>query len=176
MEGFPLITGVRGTRREVRRFRCSLAEQWDIHNAKEGLETVHQLTNRWSGRFETEDAGWDLCRTIQLLAMIYLVRMLKRDQFDQELSRAGQVIQQKFSSWDEMIESYLAGFQRWIAQIGRNVESNLAFRRGIVTRLKSQSFSPYGIPWDTDLSWIPGADTGGRAVVKSLLKNYRGDF
>lgn len=176
MEGFPLITGTRGTRKQVKSFRDSLAEQWDIHNKQEGLQTVHELTDSWSGELDTRGAGWDLCRATQLLGMMYLVRMLSRDELDQEFSRAGRVIQRSFPSWDALAESYLEGFRAWVARTGRNAESNLAFRRGIYERLKRQSFSPYSIPWDTDLSWVPGVSGGGRTFTKRLLSGYRGDF
>ena len=176
MEGFPLITGARGTRRQVRIFREALSEQWDIHNKKEGLRTVHELTTEWAGVLDAHESGWDLCRATQLLGMMYLVGMLTRDELDQEFSRAGRVIQRSFSSWDELVESYLAGFRAWVDRTGRDGSGNEVFRRGIYERLKRQSFSPYSIPWDTDLSWLPGVSSGERTVTKQLLKNYRGDF
>lgn len=108
--------------------------------------------------------------------MMYLVGMLSRDELDQGFSRAGRVIQRSFTSWDQMVESYLAGFGAWVARTGRDAHSNVAFRRGIYERLKAQSFSPYSIPWDTDLSWLPGVSGGERTVTKQLLKNYRDDF
>lgn len=176
MEGFPLITGVRGTRGQVKRFRDSLAGQWDIHNKKEGLQTVHELTNEWAGVLDARESGWDLCRATQLLGMMYLVGMLTRDELDQEFSRAGRVIQRSFTSWDGLVESYLEGFKAWVARTGRDAEGNMAFRRGIYERLKRQGFSPYSIPWDTDLNWLPGVSGGERTVTKQLLRHYRGDF
>ena len=176
MEGFPLITGARGTRKQVKTFRNSLAESWDIHNKREGLQTVHELTNQWAGVLDAHESGWDLCRATQLLGMMYLVGMLTRDELDQEFSRAGRVIQRSFSSWDELVESYLAGFRAWVDRTGQDGSGNVAFRREIYERLKRQSFSPYSIPWATDLSWMPGVSGGERTVTKQLLRNYRGDF
>lgn len=176
MEGFPLITGTRGTRKQVKSFRTSLAEQWEIHNKKEGLETVHELTNEWTGVLDASESGWDLCRATQLLGMMYLVGMLTRDELDQEFSRAGRIIQRSFSSWDGLVESYLEGFGDWVAGTGRDAQGNVAFRRGIYERLKRQYFSPYSIPWNTDLSWMPGVSGGERTVTKQLLKHYRDDF
>ena len=176
MEGYPLITGVRGTRKRVKWFRDSLAEQWDIHNREEGLQTVHQLTDRWAGEPDAQNSGWDLCRATQLLGMMYLVKMLDRNELDREFSRAGRIIQQKFSSWDELVASYLAGLQAWLSRTGQNVEGTMAFRRGIFARLKQQGVSPYSIPWDTELTWLPGVSGNERTFTRHLLKSYRGDF
>lgn len=176
MEGFPLITGTRGTRRQVKIFQNSLSGQWDIHNKQEGLQTVRELTDKWTGVLDAREAGWDLCRATQLLGMMYLVGMLTRDELDQAFSWAGRIIQRCFSSWDELVESYLAGFGAWISRTGRDAEENMAFRRGIYERLKHQTFSPYSIPWDTDLSWVPGVSNSQRTFTKLLLSNYRGDF
>lgn len=176
MEGFPLITGARGTRRQVKKFRDSLAEQWDIHNKKEGLQTVHEFINEWAGVLDARKSGRDLCRATQLLGMMYLVRMLTREELDQEFSRAGRVIQRSFSSWDGLVESYLEGFRAWVARTGRDAEGNTAFRRGIYERMKRQAFSPYSIPWDTDLSWLPGVSGGERTFTRQLLKSYRDDY
>jgi len=176
MEGFPLITGVRGARKQVKRFRNSLAGQWDIHNRAQGLRTVHELTDRWAGVLDARESGWDLCRATQLLGMMYLVGMLKRDELDREFSRAGRIIRQKFSSWDGLTDSYLRGFHAWAARTGRDAEAELAFRQDIRARLKAQRFSPYSVPWNTDLSWLPGVSGGERTVTKQLLKTYIGDF
>ncbi|MDE6589873.1 MAG: DUF1266 domain-containing protein, partial [Oscillospiraceae bacterium] len=176
MEGFPLVTGSRGTRRQIKSFQDALTGQWDIHNKKEGLQTVHELTNEWAGVLDARESGWDLCRATQLLGMMYLVGMLTRDEMDQEFSRVGRVIQRSFTSWEKLVESYLEGFGAWIARTGGNVEGEVAFRRGIYERLKRQGFSAYSIPWNTDLSWLPGVSGGERTFTKQLLKNYRDDF
>lgn len=53
---------------------------------------------------------------------------------------------------------------------------NLAFRRGTYERLKKQAFSPYSIPWNTELNWIPDVSGNERTVTKELLKHYRDDY
>ena len=176
MEGFPLITGTRGTRKQVKRFRESLAESWGIRSREEGLETVHELTDAWAGALDTTGAGWDLCRATQLLGMMYLVKMITRDELDREFSRAGRVIQRSFSSWDALVESYLSGFGGWVSATGRDGEQEMRFRRGIYEKLKGQHFSAYSIPWNTDISWLPGVSGGGRTVTKQLLRHYMDDY
>lgn len=176
MEGFPLITGARGTRRQVRRFRESLAGQWEIRSREEGLKTVHELTGKWAGVPDARASGWDLCRATQLLGMMYLVGMLARDELDQEFSRAGRVIQRSFSSWEGLADSYLEGFRAWAGRSGYDGERSMAVRRRVYERLKGQSCSPYSIPWNTDLSWLPGVSGGERTFTKELMKRYRDDY
>lgn len=172
-EGFPLITGTRASRKQLKIFRQALDESWDIHNREEGLQTVHRLTDRWAGRLDTSQAGWDLCRATQLLAMLYLMKWIGRDELDLEFSRAGRVIQRSFSGWDQLIESYLQGFCGWVASIGYDVQYNRNQRLALYQRMKKQSCSPYSIPWDTDLSWPPEHTGNSRAFTKKLLRSYR---
>lgn len=176
MEGFPLITGTRGTRKQVKFLRSGLEDQWGIYNREQGLAMVHELTDEWAGKLDPRESGWDLCRATQLLAMMYLVKMIGRDELDREFSRTGRVIQRSFTSWDALVESYLAGFRTWVSGTGYDTEHNVRFRRGIYERMKKQSFSPYSIPWNTDLSWLPGVSGGERTFTKQLLKHYRGDY
>lgn len=175
LEGWPLITGVHRNRKATANFRnVALGEQWDIRNRQDGLQTVHELTERHAGRLDTMYAGWDLCRATQLLGMMYLVKMIDRDELDQEFSRAGRIIQQQFHSWDEMAESYLDGYEAWRMQSGdSNAAQAAAQRRAIFTRLKANPDGPYSVPWRTDLTWTPGNGTENRAVVKKVLTHYR---
>lgn len=175
MEGFPLVTGARGARKQIKLFRNSLDRQWGIRGQREGLRAVHELTEPWRGRLDTLEAGWDLCRATQLLAMMYLCGMLTRDELDREFSLTGRVIQRCFSSWDQLCESYLTGFHNWMVRVGYDAEPDMSFRREVYGRLRRQGFSPYSIPWDTDLRWEPGGRKT-REVTKKLLKNYRNDF
>lgn len=175
LEGWPLITGVHGTRKVVANFRnVALGEQWDIRNRQDGLQTVHELVDRHAGRLDTMYAGWDLCRATQLLGMMYLVKMIDRNELDQEFSRAGRVIQQQFHSWDEMAESYLDGYENWRRQSGdTNAAQNAAGRRAIFQQLKANPDGPYSVPWRTDLTWTQGSGRGERTVVKKVLLLYR---
>lgn len=119
-------------------------------------------------------AGWDLCRATQLLGMMYLVKMIDRNELDQEFSKAGRVIQQQFHSWDETAESYLDGYEDWRRQSGdTNAAQNAAGRRAIFQQLKANPDGPYSVPWRTDLTWTPGSGRGERTVVKKVLLLYR---
>lgn len=175
LEGWPLVTGVHGSRKVLSNFRkVALGEQWDIRNRQDGIQTVHELVERHAGRLDTEYPGWDLCRATQLLGMMYLVKMIDRDEMDREFSKAGKVIQQQFSSWDEMAESYLGGYQAWLVRSGNQEAAQYTERRrNIFRRLKADLNGPYSVPWRTDLTWTPGSSKGERTVLKRILSNYR---
>ncbi len=175
LEGWPLVTGVHGSRKVLYNFRkVALGEQWDIRNRQDGIQTVHELVERHAGRLDTEYPGWDLCRATQLLGMMYLVKMIDRDEMDREFSKAGKVIQQQFSSWDEMAESYLGGYQAWLVRSGNQEAAQYTERRrNIFRRLKADLNGPYSVPWRTDLTWTPGSSKGERTVLKRILSNYR---
>ena len=171
-----MVTGVHGSRKVLSNFRkVALGEQWDIRNRQDGIQTVHELVERHAGRLDTEYPGWDLCRATQLLGMMYLVKMIDRKELDQEFSRVGKVIQQQFSSWDEMAESYLGGYEAWLERTGnRNAAQCAAQRRHIFMQLKADPDGPYSLPWRTDLTWTPGSGRGERREIRRVLARYRG--
>lgn len=175
LEGWPLVTGVHGNRKAVANFKkVALGEQWDIRNRQDGIKTVHELVEKHAGRFDTEYAGWDLCRATQLLGMMYLVKMIDREEMDREFSAAGKVIQQQFHSWDEMAESYLGGYEAWLVRIGNtNASQSAAYRRSIFEKLKANPDGPYSVPFRTDLTWMSGNGKGDRTQVKRILARYR---
>lgn len=174
LEGWPLVTGVHGSRKATANFRnVALGEQWDIHNRQEGLATVHELVERHAGRIDTMYAGWDLCRATQLLGMMYLVKMIDREELDQEFSRTGRIMQQQFHSWDEMADSYLGGYEAWLTRTGQaDAAQYAARRRNIFLELKANPDGPYSVPWQTNLMWTPGSK-GEQTVVKRVLSRYR---
>lgn len=174
LEGWPLITGAHGSRKVVSNFRnVSLGQQWGIRNRQEGLATVHELVEKHAGQLDTMYAGWDLCRATQLLGMMYLVKMIDREELDREFSRTGKILQQHFHSWDEMAESYLSGYEAWCARTGQSDAAQYAARRrAIYMRLKANPDGPYSVPWQTDLNWTPGVKTQ-RTALNRVLFRYR---
>lgn len=176
LEGWPLVTGVHGNRKAVANIRdVALGEQWDIKNRQDGIQTVHELVEKHAGRLDTEYAGWDLCRATQLLGMMYLVKMIDREEMDREFSAAGKVIQQRFFSWDALVENYLAGYEAWLNRCGNSDAAQSAARRKtIFLGLKKNPDGPYSVPFRTDLTWRPGSGGGEKTVVKRVLSRYRG--
>lgn len=172
LEGWPLVTGGHRHLRAVISMKTSLSNQWDINGKEEGIETVLDLTERYETSVADPEAGWDLCRATQLLGMMYHIRMLNRRELDMELERVARVIRQQFHSWEELCESYLWGYETWVAgQPG--AEENIAKRRMIYEKLKNKAHGPYTIPWQLEFSEVNGqADREERKLVKELLNGY----
>ena len=53
------------------------------------------------------------------------------------------LMQNSFSSWDDMMESYLYGFQYWNGDSGDSTLSDTAKRRNIYNSLKELAGGPY---------------------------------
>lgn len=163
-EGWPLLTWSHRSGKALERTRAMLAEEWGVSDARTGLEAVRRLTEPWAWNHPPADSspGWDLCRAAQLLSLLYHRGMLERNSLDRELSQVGKLIQQRFSSWEELTESYLRGCpprdrsRLWDALLDLRIERS----------------GPYSLPWHTDLSWSPEGG-GEREQVKQVLKHYR---
>ncbi len=173
LEGWPLITGSHRSRSNVKSFReAALQGQWEIRDRVSGLETVRSLTAAHTGCAGAPYAGWDLCRATQLLGMMYMVKMIDREELDRELSKAGRVIQGRFGSWDELAESYLEGYEAWCVKCGNpHVVQAVTQRRAVYRRLRETPHGPYTVPWETDLLWDGG--NGARISVKRIIGEYR---
>ncbi len=170
LEGWPLITGGHRSLWRVWMTKRSLREQWGIRGRKDGIRVVEKLIEEWAEEPELLDdtyAGWDLCRATQLLGMMYLAGYISRKTLDLEFSRAGGVIQQRFSGWEALTDSYLLGCIQWLSEEER--EKEFVLRRDILLKLRATPCGPYTVPWDTDLSWAADGSAGGRAVVKEVL-------
>ncbi len=88
--------------------------------------------------------GWDYCRAMSLLGWYYLADYYtEQEALDQAMDIAV-VMQESFSSWDEMMDSYLRGYEYW-------AEESSDERRAVYEDLKAQPNSPFNIDWNLTL-------------------------
>lgn len=88
--------------------------------------------------------GWDYCRGVSLCGWYYIAGYYtEQEALDKSLEIA-QTIQKRFSSWDEMMDSYLRGYEYW------SYESGDA-RRKIYEDIKTKDNSPYKLEWNLPL-------------------------
>lgn len=89
-------------------------------------------------------AGWDYSRAMSLLGYYYLAGYYTEEEaLDQSLETAI-VIQNTFDSWDDLMESYFAGYEYWAGESSDE-------RREIYEEIKAASDSPFRLEWGMTL-------------------------
>jgi len=99
--------------------------------------------------------AWDLCRVNQVAAWCYVAGYYTLEESLEIQLQNSKEMQSQFSSWDEMMESYLYGYQYWNGDPDGSAGSDTAKRRNIYTSLKGLSKGPYSAAYDLELlpSW-----------------------
>lgn len=103
--------------------------------------------------------GWDLSRAMSLLGWYYIAGYYTEGEALDKALEVGQAIQAEFSSWDELMDSYLLGYEYWS-------EEDSADRRAVYEDLKTRPGSPYALDWNTPLerSWTPAESVPGASI------------
>ena len=65
------------------------------------------------------------------------------------------ILQQMYSSWEEMVEGYMLGYQFWSRDSGTGEDSSTKERYHFYELLRESQDSPYALDWDMKLekSW-----------------------
>ncbi len=88
--------------------------------------------------------AWDYCRAMNLLGFYYLAGYYtEQEALDLSLELATQ-IQPLYASWDELIDSYLRGYEYW-------AEESSDERRAVYEDLKSRPDNPFAVDYNTVL-------------------------
>lgn len=88
--------------------------------------------------------GWDYCRALNLLGYYYTAGYYTDvEALDKSLEIA-QIVQAEFGSWDELVESYMVGYEYWAEESGED-------RRSIYEDLKTRDDNPYAIDFKMTL-------------------------
>ncbi|MCI8852899.1 MAG: DUF1266 domain-containing protein [Lachnospiraceae bacterium] len=89
-------------------------------------------------------AGWDYCRALNLMGYYYIAEYYTLEEaLDWSLQMA-EAIQPQFESWDQLIDSYMYGYEYW-------QEASSAERRAVYEELKSRDDNPYAVDFKTSL-------------------------
>lgn len=90
----------------------SLSEK-ELADLLEGNEVVYDMIVAYQRGGEGAIDAWDYCRAMQVTREAYLAGYItEKEELDQMLQTA-QTIQRRFSSWEDMMESYLRGYEYW---------------------------------------------------------------
>lgn len=92
--------------------------------------------------------GWDYSRALSLLGWYYVAGFYTESEALDTALLIAKDLQGRFSSWDELTESYMRGYEYWSYESADP-------RREVYAELKARSDSPYQVPWDLTLekSW-----------------------
>lgn len=111
-------------------------------------EAAAESYAKWYEWYEDHGAGaidaWDYCRALDLLSFYYIAGYYtEQEALDGSLEIA-ETLQPMFGSWDELVDSYLRGYEYW-------AEESSDERREIYEDLKSRADDPYAVDYHTEL-------------------------
>lgn len=93
---------------------------------------------------ENAIAGWDYCRAMNLMSFYYLAGYYtEQEALDKSLEIA-QTMQPLFESWDDLLASYLRGYEYW-------AEESSEERQAVYEDLKSRDDNPYAVDYQLAL-------------------------
>lgn len=88
--------------------------------------------------------AWDYCRALNLMSFYYLAGYYTEEEALDGSLEIAQLLQPMYDSWDELVDSYLRGYEYWS-------EGSSDARREIYDSLKSRSDNPYAVDYHTTL-------------------------
>lgn len=109
------------------------------------------LMNIYEKNGEHAIDAWDYCRALQLLGWYYIADYYTREEAVSQSLEIAKKLQKTYSSWDELIESYMTGYNYWQEEDPKAPDSETAKRQKVFDELKSGRDNPYTIDWDLKL-------------------------
>ena len=88
--------------------------------------------------------AWDYCRALNLLSFYYIAGYYTEEEAMDKSLEIAKDFQSKYSSWDELVDSYLRGYEYW-------AEESSDERRDIYEDLKTRKDNPYAVDYNTSL-------------------------
>lgn len=100
-------------------------------------------------------AAWDLCRANQLYAAFYICGYMTYEEAMDASLENSRILQKLYSSWDEMMEGYLLGYQFWQDDPDVREDSPTKERRRMYEMMLQTPDNPYKLDWGMELikSW-----------------------
>ncbi len=90
--------------------------------------------------------AWDYARAISLYGWYYIAGYYEKEEALDAALEVANTLQSKYSSWDEMMASYLRGYEYWSGE-------GSADRQAIYESLKADKNSPYSLlDWNMELT------------------------
>ena len=96
--------------------------------------------------------AWDYSRAMQLLGYYYIADYYTEQETLDKSLEVAKTLQGLYPSWDDMVQSYLDGYQYWNGDNPDDEESGSAQRRKIYEDLKASENNPYTLDWNLELT------------------------
>lgn len=93
---------------------------------------------------ETAIDGWDYCRALSLLSFYYMAGYYTKEEALDKSLEIAKTVQPLFTSWDELIDSYLRGYEYW-------AEADSSERREIYEELLAADDNPFRVDYNITL-------------------------
>ncbi len=88
--------------------------------------------------------GWDYCRALNLMSFYYIAGYYTAEEALDKSLEIAQTVQQKFNSWDELVDSYLRGYEYWSEESSQE-------RREVYDGLLEADDNPYEVDFKLTL-------------------------
>ena len=95
--------------------------------------------------------AWDYCRAMQLLGNYYIAGYYTLEESMDKSLEVAKTLQGMYTSWDEMMDSYLYGYRYWQEDDIDDPDSASAARLQVYEELKSSGKNPYTLDWNLPL-------------------------
>jgi len=139
------------SKQEGASMRVMLRRDWDVSNKAALLDMVSFLIAVYEGgeceSEEIQTGAWNLCRACQILAMGYVGGYIEREEMVQESVKVGRLMQKYYHSWNELYESYLAGYKKWRITAGGDAQKDMADREDLCKKLLEMQDGPCVVDW-----------------------------
>lgn len=93
---------------------------------------------------ETAIDGWDYCRALSLMSFYYMAGYYTKEEALDKSLEIAETLQPMYNSWDELIDSYLRGYEYW-------AEEDSSERRDIYEELLAADDNPFRVDYNTTL-------------------------
>lgn len=124
-----------------------LNESWGIENSLQLLAKTEYL-ERTGKAFDGGKAdGWQLGRSIMLWGFGYISEMCSREDMLKSSLDTAITIQQSFSSWKELLDSHMKGYEAWVKNKSAISRRRKAYRK----MLKDPNSIINTVPFHSDL-------------------------
>lgn len=100
------------------------------------------------GLDEEAIAAWDLCRINQLCGDFYLCGYMTYEEAMDISLENSLVLQDMFSSWEDLVDSYMLGYQFWKSDPAMDDDSPTMQRYHYYEQLRDLDDGPYTLDWD----------------------------